>query len=123
MNAEINDRSVTGFVSGGALVLGGAVLTMQQLGLLRLVDLGRAWPLAVIVLALAALGATIKERRQRGWGLLMIGDWLLANTMTDWAYVQISVPLLLAGVGLFTIIRGLRDHVPKSGQNYYAAQQ
>jgi hypothetical protein len=96
---------------------------MQQLGLLRLVDLGRAWPLAVIVLALAALGATIKERRQRGWGLLMIGDWLLANTMTDWAYVQISVPLLLAGVGLFTIIRGLRDHVPKSGQNYYAAQQ
>jgi hypothetical protein len=30
--------------------------------------------------------------------------------MTNWAYVQFSVPVLLAGLGLMSIIRALRDH-------------
>ena len=45
--------------------------------------------------------------------LLLAGNWLLANTMTNWAYIQFTVPVLLAALGLMSIIRGLRDH---SGQ-------
>ena len=62
-----------------------------------------------------------KERHQQGWGLLLAGDWLLANTMTNWTYVQFSVPLLLAGLSLMTIIRGLRDHSEQLGQDHRAA--
>jgi hypothetical protein len=46
-------------------------------------DLADGWPQFVIVLAFAQLAATIRERRQQGWGLLLAGDWLLADTMTD----------------------------------------
>jgi hypothetical protein len=40
--------------------------------------------------------------------------------MTDWAYIQFSVPVLLAGLGLMTIVRGLRDH--KSDEDFRATQ-
>jgi hypothetical protein len=73
------------------------------------------------VLALAQMLTTLKERHQQGWGLLLAGDWLLANTMTSWAYVQFSVPLLLAGLSLMTIIRGLRDHNEQLQEDHFAA--
>jgi hypothetical protein len=77
------------------------------------VNLVQSWPLCIVVLAFAQMLATIKERHQQGWGLLLAGNWLLANTMTNWAYIEFTVPVLLGGLGLMTIIRGLRDY---SGQ-------
>jgi hypothetical protein len=40
--------------------------------------------------------------------------------MTNWAYVQFNVPVLLAGLGLMTIIRGLRDHSEHLDENQRA---
>jgi hypothetical protein len=110
MTMQIRDLSTGHLLTGGALVTAGVLLMRQSVGLVHVVDLAHGWPVFVIVLAFAQLGATLKDRRQQGWGLLLAGDWLLANTMTDWAYVQFSVPVLLAGLGFLTIIRGLRDH-------------
>ena len=110
MNMQIRDLSTGHLLTGGALVTAGVLLLRQSAGLVHAVDLAHGWPLFIIVLAFMQLAATLKERRQQGWSLLLAGDWLLANTMTDWAYVQLSVPVLLAGLGLMTIVRGLRDH-------------
>jgi hypothetical protein len=122
MKARIKDPSTVSLLTGVALVTAGVLLTRQSVGLLHSVDLAHSWPLFVIVLAFVQMVATLKERRQQGWGLLLAGDWLLANTMTDWAYVQFSVPVLLAGLGLTTIIRGLRDHSRLSDQDHRATQ-
>ena len=110
MNTQIRDLSTGHLLTGGALVTAGVLLMRQSAGLVHAVDLAHGWPLFVIMLAFVQLAATLREPRQQGWGLLLAGDWLLANSMTDWAYVQFSVPVLLAGLGLMTIIRGLREH-------------
>jgi hypothetical protein len=122
MNARFQDPSTGSLLTGIALVTAGALLARQSAGLLHSVDLAHGWPLFVIVLAFVQMIATLHELHQQGWGLLLAGDWLLANTMTDWAYVQISVPVLLAGVGLMTIIRGLHDHSRDSDKDYRATQ-
>jgi hypothetical protein len=122
MNARLNNPSTGSLLTGIALITAGALLTRQPAGLLHSVDLAHGWPLFIIVLAFVQMIATLKDRHQQGWSLLLAGDWLLANTMTDWAYVQFSVPLLLAGWGLMTIVRGLRDHSRHSDEDYRATQ-
>ncbi|HWX81440.1 MAG TPA: hypothetical protein VNZ02_15165 [Steroidobacteraceae bacterium] len=59
--------------------------------------IARGWPIILIASAILRLGTSIKESRQRGWGLLLLGDWLFANTMTNWAYAEISGPIILTG--------------------------
>ena len=110
MSTPSKDPFTASLLMGVALVTTGALLLRQSVELPNSVDLVRIWPLFVIVLAFAQMVVTVKERHQQGWGLLLAGDWLLANTMTNWAYVQFSVPVLLAGLGLMSIIGGLRDH-------------
>jgi hypothetical protein len=122
MNARFKDPSPVSLLTGVALVTAGALLLRHSGQLLHAVDLARSWPLFIIVLAFVQLTATFKARRQQGWGLLLAGDWLFANTMTDWGYVQFTVPVLLAGMGLMIIIRGLRDHSRGSDENHYATQ-
>jgi hypothetical protein len=109
MNMQVRDPSTGRLLIGGGLITAGALLFRQSVGLLHSIDLAHSWPLFVIVLAFVQLAATLKERHQQGWGLLLAGDWLLVNTMTDWAYVQFSVPALLAGIGFMTIIRGIHN--------------
>lgn len=109
MSTQSHDPFTASLMTGVALVTAGALL-LRQGELPHSVDLMQIWPLFVIVLAFAQMVATVKERHQQGWGLLLAGDWLLANTMTNWAYIEFSVPVLLAGLGLMTIFRGLLDH-------------
>jgi len=122
MNARFKNPSTGSVLTGIALVTAAVLLTRQPVGLPHSVDLAHGWPLFVIVLAFVQMIATINELHQQGWGLLLAGDWLLANTMTDWAYVQISVPVLLAGLGLMTIVSGLSDHNRNSDKDYRATQ-
>lgn len=110
MSTRTHDPFTDSLLIGVAMATASALLLRQSGGFPHSIDFGHTWPLFVIVLALAQLVASVKERHQQGWGLLLAGDWLLANTMTGWAYVQFSVPLLLAGLSLMIIFRGLRDH-------------
>lgn len=110
MSTRSKDPFTACLLIGVALVTAGVLLMRSSVDLPHSVDLAQSWPLFIIVLAFAQMVVTIKERHQQGWGLLLAGNWLLANTLTDWAYIQFSVPVLLAALGLTTIIRGLRDH-------------
>jgi hypothetical protein len=122
MSTQSHDPFTASLMTGVALVTAGALLMRQGVELPHPVDLMQIWPLFVIVLAFAQMVATVKERHQQGWGLLLAGDWLLANTMTNWAYIEFSVPVLLAGLGLMTIIRGLRDHSRQLSEDHRATQ-
>jgi hypothetical protein len=108
MSIQIKRRFGARFTAGIALMFTGGLLLLQQAGYLHAIDLGRSWPLILIALAIVQLATSIKDSRQRGWGLLAVGDWLFANTMTDWAYAQLSLPILLAGVGAAMIVRAIR---------------
>jgi hypothetical protein len=109
--------------SGAALILAGGLLALQQMGYLHAVALSHSWPIIVIVLALIQIGSSLKAPRQRGWSLLLFGDWLFANTMTDWTYAQFTWPILLAGVGTVMILRAIEqrrtgDHPEMHGSHY-----
>jgi hypothetical protein len=121
MSARSHDPFADSLLIGVAMATASVLLLRQSPELPHSVDFGHIWPLFVIVLALAQMVATVKERHQQGWGLLLAGDWLLANTMTSWAYVQFSVPLLLAGLGLMSVIRGLRDQSEQLREDHRAA--
>ena len=121
MSTRLHDPCADGLLIGVAMATASVLLLRQSAEVPHSVEFVQIWPLFVIVLALAQMLTTLKERHQQGWGLLLAGDWLLANTMTNWAYVQFSVPLLLAGLSLMTIIRGLRDHSEQFEQDYRAA--
>jgi hypothetical protein len=120
MSTRSNDPFTASLLTGVGLVTAAVLLMRPSVDLANSVNLIQSWPLFIVVLAFAQMVATIKERRQQGWGLLLAGNWLLVNTMTNWAYVQFSVPVLLAGLGLMTIIRGLRDDSGQSDEDHRA---
>src|ERR1700733_12544735 len=107
MSTRSNDPFTAGLLIGVALVTAGVLLLRQSGDLPHTVALAQSWPLFVIVLAFAQMVATVKARHQQGWGLLLAGNWLLANTMTSWAYIQISLPVLLPGLGFNNIFHVL----------------
>jgi hypothetical protein len=105
MSIQIKKPFGTRFIAGGALMVTGGLLLAQQAGYLHAIEIARGWPIILIAFAIAQLGASIHESRQRGWGLLLLGDWLFANTMTNWAYAEVSWPIILTGAGALMIIR------------------
>jgi hypothetical protein len=94
-------------IAGTIMVIAGGALAFGNSGLFNAVELQRSWPVVLIALALAQLALTMRSPRLRGWGLLLLGDWLLMNTMTDWAYLRLAWPLLLAGVDYWIIVGGM----------------
>jgi uncharacterized membrane protein HdeD (DUF308 family) len=122
MSTRSSDPFTVGLLIGVALVTAGVLLLRQSVDFSHSVALAQSWPLFIIVLAFAQMVATVKARHQQGWGLLLAGNWLLANTMTSWAYIQFSVPVLLAGLGLMSIIRVLRDYSGQLAEDHRATR-
>lgn len=116
MSTRTSDPFTTTLLVGVGLVTAAVLLMRPSVDFANSVNLVQSWPLLIVVLAFAQMVATIRERHQQGWGLLLAGNWLLANTMTNWAYIQFTVPVLLGGLGLMTIIRGLRDDSRQSDE-------
>jgi hypothetical protein len=94
-------------IAGTVLVIAGGALAFGIPGLLNAVDLQRSWPVILIALGLAQLAVTMRSPGLRGWGLLLLGNWLFMNTMTDWVYLRFAWPLLVAGVDYWIIARGM----------------
>lgn len=94
-------------IAGTILVIAGGLLALGNSGILGGVELQRSWPLALIAMGLAELVVTMRTARQTGWALLLLGDWLFLNTMTNWAYQQFTWPVLLAAVGSWIIAGGI----------------
>jgi hypothetical protein len=94
-------------IAGTIFAMAGISLALASSGLYKAVDLQRSWPVILIALALAQLAMTMRSPRLKGWGLLLLGDWFLMNTMTDWVHLQFMFPLLVAGVDCWIISGGL----------------
>jgi predicted membrane protein len=95
------------FVIGACLVLMGVVLALEQLGLLQAHHLLRFWPAALIILGLVMLQRTDKHSALRALLLIVIGGWLLLNTL-GWVSLDLwefIVPLLLVLVGARIMMR------------------
>jgi hypothetical protein len=120
MSIQIKNGFGPRMIAGMGLIVTGGLLLVQQAGYLQAIDLARSWPLILIAFAIMQLGTTLKDSRQRGWGLLALGDWLFANTMTDWEYAQLSMPILLTGIGAAMVVRSLRQRRKTGHLNRYA---
>lgn len=118
MSTRSHDPFTTSLLIGVGLVTTGVLLLRPSVDFANSVNLAQTWPLFIVVLAFAQMVGTIKERHQQGWGLLLAGNWLLANTMTNWAYIQFTVPVLLAGLGVATIICELRNSSGQSDEDH-----
>jgi Domain of unknown function (DUF5668) len=107
MDSQAKMHADTPLNTGTILIMAGAALALGNSGLFKAVDLQRSWPVVLIALALAQLAMTMRSPRLKGWGLLLLGDWFLVNTMTDWAYLHFAFPLLVAGVDYWIIAGGM----------------
>jgi len=103
-----DNRSLTPkFVIGACLILMGVVLALEQLGVLQAYHLLRFWPAALIILGLVMLQRTEKHSALRALILIVVGGWLLLNTLglvslDLWEFI---VPLLLVLVGARIMMR------------------
>jgi predicted membrane protein len=103
-----DNRSLTPkFVIGACLVLMGVVLALEQLGLLQAHHLLRFWPVALIIIGLLMLQRAEKHSALRALLLIVIGGWLLLNTL-GWVSLDLwefIVPLVLVLVGARIMMR------------------
>jgi hypothetical protein len=117
MALQVNPPVDAPAATGSVLVMAGGVFALQQAGFLQFLDLSRTWPLFLIVLAIIRLGATMNEADQRGWTLLLLGDCLLACTMSGWAYAAFAWPLLLTVIGALMIFRAITHRHEGQGRD------
>jgi predicted membrane protein len=89
------------FVIGVCLVLVGVVLALDQLGLLYANHLLRFWPVILIVLGLVMLQRREGQSALRALVLIVVGGWLLLNTLglVSLDLWEFFVPLLLVFFG------------------------
>jgi hypothetical protein len=113
MESQAKMHAGTRLIAGTILAIAAGALVLGNAGFFNAVDLQRSWPLVLMALALVRLAVTMRSPRLSGWGLLLLSDWLFMNTMTDWAYLRFSLPLLLAGVD-FWIIAGSLTRTKRS---------
>ena len=103
-----DNRSLTPkFVIGACLVLMGVVLALEQLGILQAHHLLRFWPAALIIIGLVMLQRTDRHSALRALLLIVIGGWLLLNTL-GWVSLDLwefIVPLVLVLVGARIMMR------------------
>jgi predicted membrane protein len=89
------------FIIGVCLVLVGVVLALDQLGLLYANHLLRFWPAALIILGLVMLQRREGQSALRALVLIVVGGWLLLNTLglVSLDLWEFFVPLLLVFFG------------------------
>ena len=89
------------FIIGVCLVLVGVVLALDQLGLLYANHLLRFWPAALIVIGLVMLQRREGHSALRALVLIVVGGWLLLNTLglVSLDLWEFFVPLLLVFFG------------------------
>jgi len=113
-----NDRNVTPkFIIGVCLVLMGVVLALDRIGLVQAHHVLRFWPAALIVIGLVLLQRGERHSALRALVLIVVGGWLLLNTLDlvsldIWEFLW---PLLLVFFGARIMMRnqGYRSGAPQ----------
>jgi predicted membrane protein len=108
------------FIIGVCLVLMGVVLALDQLGVLQAHHVLRFWPAALIIVGLTMLQRGERHSALRALVLIVVGGWLLLNTLglvslDLWEFI---LPLLLVFFGARIMMRsqGSRSGAPPAGQ-------
>jgi predicted membrane protein len=96
-----NNSLTPKFIIGVCLVLMGVVLGLDQLGVLQANHLLRFWPAALIIVGLSMLRRGERHSALRALVLIVVGGWLLLNTLglvslDLWEFI---LPLLLVFFG------------------------
>jgi predicted membrane protein len=94
-------------IIGACLVLMGVVMALEQFGVLRAYHLLRFWPAVLIILGLVMLQRGERQSALRALVLIVVGGWLLLNTLglvslDLWEFI---VPLLLVFFGARIMMR------------------
>jgi predicted membrane protein len=113
-----NNPSVTPkFIIGVCLVLMGVVLGLDRLGVLQAHHVLRFWPAALILVGLVMLQRGERHSALRALVLIVVGGWLLLNTLglvslDMWEFLW---PLLLVFIGARIMMRnqGYRSGAPQ----------
>jgi predicted membrane protein len=113
-----NNRSVTPkFIIGVCLVLMGVVLSLDRLGVVQAHHVLRFWPAALILVGLVMLQRGERHSALRALVLIVVGGWLLLNTLglvslDVWEFIW---PLLLVFFGARIMMRdqGYRSGAPQ----------
>jgi predicted membrane protein len=112
-----NHNMTPKFFIGVFLVLMGVVLALDQLGVLQANHILRFWPAALIVLGLITLQRGDRHGALRALVLIVVGGWLLLNTLglvslDLWGFIW---PLLLVFFGARIMMRnqGYRSGAPQ----------
>ena len=102
------------FIIGVCLVLVGVVLALDQLGLLYANHLLRFWPAALILIGLVMLSRGERHSALRALVLIVVGGWLLLNTLglVSLDIWEFFVPLLLVFFGARFM---MHNHGSRSG--------
>lgn len=95
------------FIIGVCLVLMGVVLALDQLGVVQAHHVLRYWPAALIIVGLAMLQRRERHSALRALVLIVVGGWLLLNTLglmglDLWEFI---LPLLLVFFGARIMMR------------------
>jgi predicted membrane protein len=100
------------FTIGVCLVLMGVVLALDQLGLLQGYRLMRFWPAALVIIGLVMLQRGCRQTRLRALLLIVVGGWLLLNTLglVSLDIWEFFVPLLLVFFGARIMMRNQSSH-------------
>lgn len=108
------------FIIGACLVLVGVVLALDQLGLLYANHLLRFWPAALIIIGLVMLSRRERHSALRALVLIVVGGWLLLNTLglVSLDIWEFFVPLLLVFFGARIM---MHNHDSRSGAPPYPA--
>jgi predicted membrane protein len=113
-----NDPRVTPkFIIGVCLVLMGVVLALDQIGVVQAHHVLRFWPAALILVGLVMLQRGERHSALRALVLIVVGGWLLLNTLglvslDLWEFI---LPLLLVFFGARIMMRnqGYRSGAPQ----------
>jgi hypothetical protein len=92
------------------IMIAGVLLTLERLHVLDAVGLFRLWPAAVIAVGSSMLIRGDRKSRFWGWTLVILGCWLLLNTLgiVHVTFGQLIWPLILTFVGVRLVTHAMR---------------
>jgi hypothetical protein len=92
------------------IMIAGVLLTLERLHVLDAVGLFRLWPAAVIAVGGSMLVRGDRKGRFWGWTLVILGVWLLLNTLgiVHVTFGKLIWPLILTFVGARLVTQAMR---------------
>ena len=97
-------------VLGVAIIVGGLVLTLDNLGLIEAHTIFKLWPLVLVVMGIAKLRQEGSNAGMGGWFLILGGCFLLLASFARGHLADALGPMLIVGVGILIVTRALKQN-------------